>query len=217
MKQFKLGLMVGTALLIGGLHIGEANAADVDYPQAGRDWSGVYVGGFVGAAGGEVYFDTSEGYDSSVGAMAGLQLGFDYDLGDFVIGIVGDVALTDMSGEEPVDRGSSNPHMYDTDFLASIRGRIGMDLGDTLVFASAGGGWINGRATSSDQSYTDRFSEFVPVVGIGAEHMVTEKMSVAIEGNWFIASEYLNGYDFSSDETRIDDVFTARIGVNIRF
>jgi len=207
--------MVGTALVIGGLHIGAANAADVNYPAAGHDWSGLYVGGFVGAAGGEVFFDSSDTYDSSVGVMAGLQLGYDYDMGDFVIGVVGDVALTDMSGEEVVDA-TSDPHRYDTDFLASIRGRIGMDLGETLVFASAGGGWINGRATSSNETQ-DRYSEFVPVVGIGVEHRVTEKMSVTFEGNWYIVDEWLNGYDFESGETRIDDIFTARLGVNVRF
>ena len=141
MRKFKLGLMVGTALLIGGLHIDAASAADMIYPEAGRDWSGVYVGGFVGAAGGEVYFGSDSTFNSATGVMGGLQLGFDYDLGNFVIGVVGDVAITEMTTLEPVDVG----HQYSADFLASIRGRIGMDLGDTLVFASAGGGWINGK------------------------------------------------------------------------
>lgn len=200
-----------------------ANAADVSYPDAGMDWNGFYVGGHVGGAIGKSYFYSEEhdGYGGS--ALAGLQMGVNFDAGNMVYGIVGDVSIADVNMQEIDQFYSENGNTFTSNILASVRGRLGMKLGDedsTLVYGTAGVGFISGLHTSSDTEYRTWDGVIAPVVGVGAEHKISKGMTVFAEGLAFLADDWLDasgGDAPTEDEVRVETHGVMRVGINFTF
>ncbi len=212
MTKSKLALMVSAAVIAGAVYAGEARAADMYMPQAGADWNGIYVGGHVGGAIGEAFFDSDTITQSDAGALAGLQAGVDFDQGNFVWGIVADISFTDVEIEEYPN---SSDHVWKPEILASVRGRIGMKFGadqSTLLYGTGGIGIINGQLTSSSASQTSRETVYAPVVGIGVEHKVGPGWSVFAEGLAYLADDWLD-----DSETKVETMGVMRLGVNMRF
>src|SRR5215207_7462777 len=95
---------------------GAAQAADMfqPEPEVVSDWTGFFIGVHAGVAGGDFEYpvDVSEDgcerecfslldaefeLDSS-GVFAGGQIGFNWQMDDFLLGVVGDIAWTNLEG-----------------------------------------------------------------------------------------------------------------------
>ena len=132
-------------------------------------WTGLYVGAHAGYGWGEhsgtgvyadenVSLDLFDGSFDLEGALAGGQIGFNLQSGSFLIGIEGDGswANIDGSGSFSFDQGTSPAPDYtwnlDTkvDWLASLRGRIGLLATPALlIYGTAGVAWA-GLETHSE-------------------------------------------------------------------
>lgn len=121
------------------------------------EWTGFYTGLQLGYADvdGEGALD---GNDTSYGFHAG----YDYDLGDWVIGGEVDYDQTD------VDLGAGDASL---DSVARLKLKGGYDLGNTLIYATAG-------AARADTSVGD---ETGPFAGVGVTYKVTERYTVGAE------------------------------------
>jgi outer membrane immunogenic protein len=106
-----------------GFNIG-GGAASQDFTDA--------VGTFVAAPG------ASLGNHTGHGAVGGGQLGFDYQIGPFVLGVQGVYDLTGMKGSNA----QPNPFLYNNSFvqtLGTLTGRVGYTFTPTLlVYGRAG-------------------------------------------------------------------------------
>lgn len=181
------------------LATGAARAADViEQPPPEIPvftWTGFYVGIQGGYVWTDVDIDGTAGIDNLNGGLFGGYAGYNYQYDAWVFGIEGDFNGTwndktfDLGGPVSVDVG--------TDWLASIRGRVGYAWDRALIFGTAGVGFtqgsvdlnVGGLSTSGDDTFTGW------TVGGGVEYAFTD--------NWLGRVEY-RYYGFG-DKDVIDD------------
>lgn len=140
------------------------------------DWTGFYGGLSLGYGNLDV---TGAGSDS--GAIYGLSTGYDYDMGNWVIGAGLDFDWTNIS-----------PGGTDVDNLARLKLRAGYDLGQGLVYATAGG----------EKAYTAAGDNTGWIAGVGYEHKLTDNISVGGEVLYHKYDDF-NGAGVSADGTSV--------------
>jgi outer membrane immunogenic protein len=207
-----LGL-VGATLLF----VGPAFAADlpVKAPRAAPlvpvfSWTGFYLGVHGGYG-----WSTTDGLDLK-GGFGGGQIGYNYQVNNFVFGIEGDGAWADISQTfTGVAFGIPVSATITDNALASLRGRLGVTFGNALLYGTAGGGWgdikISGTAlgvTVSDSAWHSGWT-----AGGGIEW--------AFQPNWTAKLEYLHYGLGSATQFNIDtgkiDIDTIKVGINYLF
>lgn len=207
-----------------------SNAADpiVDI----YDWSGLYIGAFVGYGEADVEFRAHEGEtDDGVadlnldGILGGLYAGMNFQHDNFVFGLEADAGLTDWSDSGVFPGDSSRRASADIDFLASIRGRLGLAMDRTLIFATGGIAFADGEYTAISPGGTRRSESEVSIGGVlggGIEFAVTDNMVVRGEGLYYIFDDEIDlGASGSEDDppnrAELDDAFVARLGLSLNF
>lgn len=121
------------------------------------DWTGFYTGlqlGYADADGPGALDGDNETY--------GFHVGYDYDFGKYVFGGEIDYDETDIS----LGGGAAS-----VDSVARLKVKGGYDLGDTLIYATAG-------AARADTSVGD---ETGPFAGVGVSYKVTDRYTVGAE------------------------------------
>ncbi len=154
---------------------------------------GEWTGGHVGA--GLSYGDLSAGTDGGNGVLYGVRAGYDYDFGKFVVG----AGLDYDAANVDLDSGAGS-----LDSVTRLRIRGGVDLGQTLVYATAGAARAEatlGGTSVSDDGYFG---------GIGADYMLNDRWTV---GGEVLVHKFDN---FGGSGTDIDAT-TAGVNVGFRF
>ena len=93
----------------------------------GNDWTGFYVGGQIGY--GKLDSDSIDAPTDPDGAIYGVHAGYNYDLGNIVVGGEVDYDLTDISTTVPE---------VDVDSVARLKARVGYDGGAFMPYLTAG-------------------------------------------------------------------------------
>lgn len=133
----------------------QASAAGLSPPaEVATNWSSFYVGSQIGGAWSDTgwhydnrnWFNTSGpdlvgtnfGIDAS-GVLGGGQLGFNYQIGSWLLGVEGSLAGSGVDGSHPspffpaLDR-----YSIEIDLLANVTGRVGYARDRWLIYAKAG-------------------------------------------------------------------------------
>jgi outer membrane immunogenic protein len=212
---------------------GGANAADMPLRAPALkaaavpaySWTGCFAGGQLGwgwahhdvtasnfsFGPGSTPIAATNALETSSGVYGG-QLGCNYQfLGNWVVGIQGDIAGTSIKGSvaDPLQR--LDPSFIDsgtigvkTDWLASVTGRLGFTAWDNraLFYAKGGAAWEHSQWDFSRSTYCNSFhcpgSTEVGdgrtgwTAGAGAEWVISPSWS-----NWTAFAEY-NYYDFGN-------------------
>src|SRR5262245_44175485 len=194
------------------------------------NWTGPYVGGFVGRVWGEEDWRSVDFGASIVpdfdGYFVGGQVGYNVQLGKIVVGIEGDYGWTNANG------GKQCPNFFFTcqaelENLGSVTARVGYSFGRALFYAK--GGWAGGEVIATGTLNT------VPAVPVSVETKwqngwtLGGGMEFALTDRWSAKAEYMH-YDLGKErfvittggvlseavdiDTRGD---TVRIGVNYHF
>jgi outer membrane immunogenic protein len=214
MKRF---LTVGCVAAVLAATPVAAQAADAARPiyrtPAGvvYDWTGFYVGGHVGGG-------WTGGDDGQSGFVGGGQVGFNYQVGQWVLGVEGDIAATSIKDSASVTVfvpgvGTGFAHgEASLDWISTFAARFGWTSDRWLVYGKLGGAWahvsadafasMNGLTASASLDKT--FSGWM--LGVGSEY--------ALRDNWSVKLEY-NMLDFGNDFG--DKVHVLKGGVNYRF
>ena len=138
---------------------------------------GLYIGGMAGIAAGQIrdaegFKFPREGY-----TVSGL-IGYNHRLSGVVIGAEIDLGVMDVSGSTSVDgftiKGSSK-------VLASARGRIGLPLGHSMLYGTAGLAVTNGKLEVSDIGSNERNRINGYVFGGGIQSYLFGNMGVRLE------------------------------------
>lgn len=168
--------MRGTTLAAGALLAMISSGALAGSPAAPTsNWTGLYAGAQIGV--GFAPF-TDEIYDwyggSPQGALAGGYIGYTIPLaGKWLAGIEADAAWDDINGA------SQWTATYHVDWDASLRARIGYDLGQMMPYVTAG---ISMAGTSSAYyGTTYPFTRTGFTVGAGSEFALSPRFSTRIE------------------------------------
>jgi len=167
----------GTTLMT--LHsLTTAAAADVLSPI----WTGVYAGVHGGANWSDVDF-SNLGSVSNTAFLGGGHIGMNMNFGSLIAGVEGDWDYDDSSYGYLIVPGGTTGHL-NVDWTASLRGRLGMNVGPALLYATAGIAWsersvVETTAAGVSGSNTQLMTGLV--YGIGAETFVLPNLSLRLE------------------------------------
>jgi len=200
MKNLKLIAAAAAVCAIFG--IGAASAADLPMKAAPLpvvppfSWTGFYIGGNAGAG---VLLD--QGYQNivstdadrhGIGALAGGQIGYNYQMGMLVLGIEGEGSWSGMQVNQDSFNGINPGTLVSTATIKNrydfdIAGRFGLAIDHALIYGKAG--WVAGNfAWNLTDTFNTGFNNNGSatlnglLIGIGLEY--------AFANNWTVKFEY---------------------------
>jgi opacity protein-like surface antigen len=196
------------------------------------NWTGFYVGGFLGADWGSsrVHF-VNDGFTTPriQGIIGGGQVGYNWQMGHLVLGVEGDVGATNKhgarrcggaSGFGPGDGVFTSLFFAckdDLDWVATVAGRVGFTIDRALLYVKAGGAWTNEKFTATciagPRNGIDAFcfspaglfsNGFTARDGTRTGGVVGLGSEFALTPFWSAKAEY-NYIDFGKDTVRFSD------------
>lgn len=208
----------------------------VAQPMPVFNWTGLYVGGHVGGAWGRTITrgDGVDAFDDNTldfplnpsGFVGGLQLGYNWQSGNWVYGIEGDLGYLGLK-KSAIDVPNDNFAEVQYGWYGTLTGRIGITFSPTLLYLKGGLAFANIRNTAYDIDGGGVIdpSDFSEVTGTKLGWALGGGLEWAFAPQWSAKIEYLY-LDFGSrTSTNLDgDLFTHRnqvqtvkIGLNHRF
>lgn len=168
--------------------------------SASYDWSGFYVGVFGGGGYGNHNLDNASGPAgnanftvnySSQGAVAGGEIGYNIQSGNFLVGIEGDYSWSDIRGDDEFALGANDATRLRG--VGTIRARTGFTIDRWLMFFT--GGWAYGdlQHINTDPVFgIDRFSANRSGVtaGGGIAYAVTDNLIGKLEYRYYDFGSY---------------------------
>ena len=171
-------------------------------PPARYDWSGIYIGGNVGAGMLEdkVTPTTTTAFQnagtqtsvSTAGVIGGAQGGINFQFNSIVLGVEGSWMASAISDSQitasPLaalgvsEKSTDAPHWY-----ATATGRVGYAVNDVLLYAKGGAAWMNAEYTQQvltggvASAQLNTVTRHGYTVGGGVEYALTENISVKLE------------------------------------
>ena len=218
---------------------GAANAADLGRPvykappagvlPATYDWTGFYIGGHVGYGWATKDWRDSFGlFDVSTnlnGFLGGGQVGFNYQVQQFVFGVEGDFSWTGIKGGSTQNAVIAAPvgSTFNTDvnWTSTLTGRLGLAFDRWLVYGKGGVAWARDRFSTT--AYT--FPASVDVTDTRLGWTAGAGVEYAFLPNWSAKLEY-NFMDFGNKavsfapgrSTDVDQqIHAVKFGINYKF
>jgi outer membrane immunogenic protein len=220
-------------LAVAGVTMGTsiASAADIQRPvykapPAGvvgvqYDWTGFYVGGHVGYGWADKSWQDGFGLfgisQTANGFLGGGQAGFNYQIGQFVFGVEGDMSWSGMKGSTSAFASTFNT---DVDWTATLTGRVGMAFDRWLVYGKGGAAWARDRYSTN--FYTFPGTEVTDTrlgwtVGAGVEYAFAPQWTAKLEYNYMDfgtrAVSFAPGFSTDIDQ----QIHAVKFGVNYKF
>jgi len=214
-------LLAGVGLL--ALGVASASAADIQRrqvvtksaplytPVSVYNWTGFYVGINGGGGWGRSDFGPTlpTGTFNTSGALIGSTVGYNYQMGNIVLGVEGDVDWTNIRGSAACAGITCSVR---NDWLATARGRLGYAFDRWMPYVTGGAAFGNIKTDVSGLAGGNT-TKTGWTVGGGLE--------AAIAGPWTAKVEYLHvdlgrgGSVLGSDASFKTDI--VRAGLNYRF
>jgi outer membrane immunogenic protein len=219
-------LLKVSAAAAGVLIMAEAYAADLPRkaprfepltPVPVTNWTGFYAGANFGYGWANASAASFSG--TLDGVIGGGQIGYNWQTGNFVLGVEGDFQGSDQGRS---DTGLVGGTSYTVDqsiqWTATLRGRLGYTYAAWLFYVTGGGAWQSYRlsATALGTTVSDDTTKTAWTAGGGAEWMFMPQ--------WSAKFEYLYLESSDSSVTLFGTTFTGharnnifRVGVNYHF
>lgn len=157
----------------------------------GFDWNGPYVGGNIGLAildgniGGFDFLTSVDTGMNDTGVTFGGQLGWNFRNGDFVFGVEGDINYLDLDDRISFAGGKATVGVRaDYDWFATIRGRAGMLVDESvLIYATGGVAFIDSDLKVTNGAFSATDSDILTgwTAGGGVEWAFSDSISAKIE------------------------------------
>ncbi|MGD0024190.1 MAG: outer membrane protein [Xanthobacteraceae bacterium] len=185
MKRLVLAC-VGVAALTGA-----AAAADLSRPAPAPyykapeayvpayTWSGFYIGVNGGGGFGRSAWDSTGAFNLS-GGLVGGTIGYNYQIGQAVVGVEGDIDWADINGT--TTNGCPLGCKTSDTWLSTVRGRLGYAADRFMPFITGGAAFGDIRATTPN---------FAGNSTTNAGWTVGGGLEFAIAGHWTAKAEYL--------------------------
>jgi outer membrane immunogenic protein len=166
------------------------------------NWTGFYAGAHIGAG----WFDG--GGDGSSGFIGGGQVGYNYQVGNWVWGAEADLSGTTLG--QTVNVFPFGSASWSLDWVSTLTAKGGYAFDRWLVYGKAGAAWAHASASASVLGFTASADQTTSgfVFGVGAEY--------ALWNNWSTKVEY-NNFSFGSNSPFNSDFHTIKAGFNYRF
>ena len=196
-------------------------------------WTGFYVGAHVGTVRGFTNWRFNDGVTdpSLAGVLPGADVGYNYQIGKWVLGIEGGTGWTNARGARPCPQGLFANCEMDLNWLSTATTRIGYAYWDRLlVYAKGGAVFAQDQANSVCSSRSQPTVPPLPgcpaqtnsktkvgwIVGLGSEFALTPNVSINIETAYFdlgTARYNVDGLDANIQSRGL----TSTVGLRLRF
>jgi outer membrane immunogenic protein len=192
LKSIFSAAVVSTMLGIGAASAADLAAKAMPYAApAPFSWTGFYIGGSAGAG---VLFDQgfanniTEADRHGIGALAGGQIGYNYQMGMLVLGIEGEGFWSGMKVTQDQFGGNN---LFGTAIIKNkwdydIAGRFGLAIDHALIYGKAG--WAAGnfgwnRTVTFDPTFNQYGSTTLNglLIGLGLEYAFTNNWTAKFE------------------------------------
>jgi outer membrane immunogenic protein len=255
MKRIRTELLTTAAFLV---LAGNAYAADMGVPMKApppapipyAQFQGFYITGLVGAGQanmnvtqfggtGKIPWDSpscgSYGLascaDHSTSAVAGVEVGYDWQSRYFVYGVAADWTWAGFKHSRNSASGLTTwNHESKLEWLASFRGRMGLAVDDTLVYFTGGLALGEVKSNGSSTSSTSQIASFSIdktqvgwVAGLGVEHKFTPNWSGKAEFLYYDLGRASSNFSITRPTTATyttdvnTQVFVGRVGIAYRW
>jgi outer membrane immunogenic protein len=174
-----------------------------------NDWTGFHLGALLGWTWADADTDAAQGDIDADGVDGGAYAGFDYQMGNFVVGAEGDLIVPGVDGDE-------GPLSVDQGLNGSLRARAGIALDQFLLYGTGGAALTNVElsrgGTSDDQTLWGW------TVGAGAEAMITNNITARVEYRYtdYEDDTFSVGGPPASVESDLS-THSVRAGVGVKF
>jgi outer membrane immunogenic protein len=204
-------------------------------PVSVYNWTGFYVGANIGGAWSNASASDPTGalfapigssiHDNGSGFLGGGQIGYNWQAGNWVVGVQGDMSWTGInaSAADPFVTGTTVN--YKSDWLANVTGRLGYAWNNWLWYGKGGVAWVHNKYSATNPNVpfnaTGNDTRAGWVLGTGLEYGFTP--------NWTTFIEYdYNGFG-SHSVTVTDPIFgpaqvgfrqniqVVKVGLNYKF
>jgi outer membrane immunogenic protein len=215
-------LLTTTALI--ALGIAPAAAADLaarPYTKAPaaaiaiNNWSGFYLGAMGGYA-----QENSSGIGTLSGGFAGGTAGYNWQMGNIVLGLEADAAWADVGATIGVFGGLASVSSNIRD-MGTVRGRVGYAFDSVLIYGTGGYAWADNRITATvlGASVSDSHIHSGWTAGAGVEVMFAPKWSVKAEYLYrsFDSETYFGGIAAPGLRSGTLNLNSVQVGVNYHF
>ena len=195
-----LGMAPAIAADLGARPYTKAPAAAI----AINNWTGFYLGAMGGYA-----QENSDGLGSLSGGFAGGTAGYNWQMGNVVLGIEADAAWADIGS-------TFGPFETQVRSTGTVRGRVGYAFDQVLVYGTGGYAWADNRLTFAG-IVSDSKIHSGWTLGAGVEVMFAPKWSVKAEYLYrsFDSETYFaNFLPLQSGTLNLNSV---QVGVNYHF
>jgi outer membrane immunogenic protein len=179
------------------------------------NWTGFYIGINGGGGFGRSDWDSTGGFNTS-GGLVGGTIGYNYQAGQAVFGLEGDIDWANINGT--TNNACPTGCKTSDDWISTIRGRLGYAADRFMPFVTGGAAFGDIKATSPG---------FAGATNTNAGWTIGGGLEFAVAQNWTIKAEYLYvdlgkfNCGLSCGAAVSDNVsFTTnlvRAGVNYRF
>jgi len=217
--------LAGAAVMSSGAMAADLKTPVYKAPPAGvlpaaYDWTGFYIGGHVGYGFGRTNWRDAAGLNASStpnGFLGGGQVGYNYQIGQFVLGVEADGSGSGIKGGTTVMGAAINNNV---DWTSTVTGRAGMAFDRWLVYgkggvAFAGDRFSTNRYTPVTKEVTDTRVGWT--VGGGVEYAFAPAWSAKLEYNYMDfgtrAVSFAPGTSTNIDE----QVHAVKFGINYKF
>ncbi|MDH6234123.1 outer membrane immunogenic protein [Mesorhizobium soli] len=185
-------------------------------------WTGAYVGLNVGFGGGKFKHEivgaapAASFNASSSGFVGGVQVGYNYQIDQWVVGAEADFQGANIKGD--VDFGGVVPVGTKLDWYGTVRARAGMLATDRLLVYATGGLAYGHTKTYSEMMLGNSVSESKTkagwTVGAGVEYAVTDHVSLKTE---YAYTDLGKARVFDGDIDRKVNFHSVKFGINYKF
>jgi opacity protein-like surface antigen len=222
--------------------------SEVPYVAPRFSWTSCYVGGHLGGGfarkdmtdpvqlvqdsflGAGSTIGTTTASTSPTGVVVGGQIGCDYETASSVVfGIEGSASGSTMKGSTSVGLALGNPDIglvqANTDFLASVTGRIGYAFDNVLLYAKGGAALagdkynVSGTFTGLPYNFQGLDNRYGWVAGGGVDWAFARHWSVNVEYDYYsfghggiLMSDPINGFAGVVDVKQTVQV--VKVGLN---
>ena len=214
-RNVKKILLTTTALIALGIApVAAADLAARPYTKAPaaaiaiNNWTGYYLGAMGGYA-----QENSDGIGTLSGGFAGGTAGYNWQMGNVVLGIEADAAWADVGATAVAFGGLASATSKIRD-MGTVRGRVGYAFDSVLIYGTGGYAWADNRinATLLGLSASDSHFHSGWTVGAGVEVMFAPKWSVKAE--YLYRSFQGETYNFNFPGIGAANVATGTLNLN---
>ena len=209
-----------------------SNAEAQEFPNfaAGSDWQGIYAGLHGGYGWGDTDASCPSGCDTALGSyntegvLAGAQIGYNWELAGFLVGLEGDISFSAIEGDAIFGGKTASSEL---DWLSTLRARAGvLATNDILIYGTGGIAWGDWEDTFNPLNTTNSWTDIRTgwTAGGGIEAKVSEQVSLKAEYLYVDFGDKAHTWSdptipigpTSGTVTFDHQIHTVRIGLNVQ-